>query len=184
MLTTNIEKDELESIISLSGAPLANLSLAINNFKDHFDYYQKLPSIAKPFLKRDIPSVSNLDEQEWLDLLNKIKENFENINSMATNMLGKNPSFTPEHESKPTVENNRKKKIKKLKVNPILSDKKKAAILQSNDISHPQEKKIAEKMTIYCPECGQECNGKRGLKTHIFADHNGIRKEMLKTFQL
>lgn len=184
MLTKNIQEDELESIISLSTAPLENLSVAINNFKDHLDYYEKLPSIAKPFLKRDIPTISNLEEQEWLDMLNKIKENFKNINSMASNMLGKSPTPVPESESIPSVEIIKKNKIPKMNVASILSQRKKDANTPNNDFVDPQQKKIPEKITIYCPECGQKCNGKRGLRAHIFSVHNDIRKEMLKTFDL
>ena len=55
MLKLDSQTDELESIISLSAAPLVDLSLVIDNIKDHVSYYQNLPSIAKPFLKRDIP---------------------------------------------------------------------------------------------------------------------------------
>ena len=184
MLTKSIQNDELESIISQSAAPLENLSLAIYNIQEHVNYYQKLPTIAKPFLKRDLPSISNLDEQEWLDLLHKIKENFENIYSTASNMLGKSPSIAPEYKSMPTIEIFKMKKLQKLDSDLILSQRKKKTKSLSYDIFPSQENNVPEKATIYCPECGQECNGKRGLKTHIFADHNGIRKEMLKTFQL
>lgn len=184
MLTKSIQNDELESIISQSVAPLENLSLAIYNIQEHINYYQKLPSIAKPFLKRDIPSISNLDEQEWLDMLHKIKENFENIYSTASNMLGTSPSIAPEYESMPTVEIIKKKKLQKLNLDSIISQRKKKTKSPSYDVFPSQENNVPETATIYCPECGHKCNGNKGLKIHIFRVHNDIRKEMLKTFEL
>lgn len=174
MLKMDSQTDELESIISLSDAPLEDLSLVINHIKDHVSYYQNLPSIAKPFLKRDLPSISNLEEQEWLDMLNIIKANLEDIKSAASNILGKSPSLAPENKSMTTVEKITNKKIKRNKEDKSLS----------NGILTLQEKKIIKGATTYCPECGHKCNGKRGLKVHIYAIHNEIREEMLKTFEL
>ena len=179
-MTENASEDELESIISLSSAPLENLSLALNNIEEHVSFFKKTPALAKPFLKRDIPTISNLEEQEWLDLLNKIKENLKSINITASNMLGKSPSFPPEHE----LMRSHAKKIPKRNLASIQSPRKKEAKLPSYDILPPQEKKVLETATIYCPECGHKCNGKKGLKVHIFKVHNDIRMEMLKTFEL
>jgi hypothetical protein len=184
MLNMDSPTDELESIISLSAAPLVDLSLVIDNIKDHVSYYQNLPTIAKPFLKRDLPSISNLEEQEWLDMLNIIKANLEEINSAASNILGKSPSLAPENKPMPKAEKIKKIKRKKTVFNSVVSLRTKEDKSLSNVILTLQEKKIIKGATIYCPECGHKCNGKRGLKVHIYAIHNEIREEMLKTFEL
>ena len=75
----NEEHTAIESIIQLSEEPIEQLSTIIGVFNENIDLYQKMPFIVKPLLKRDLSSLSHLNEKEWIDLLNSIMKNFEKI---------------------------------------------------------------------------------------------------------
>ena len=150
----NEEHTALESIIKLSDEPIEQLSTVIGVFNENVDFYQKMPFIVKPFLKRDLSSLSHLTEKEWLDLLNNIIENFEKIKSMASSIKEINK---PIEESSST--------------NDL------AARARAKD-------KISVNNIKFCPECGHKCQGKKSLTEHIYHTHYNRREEFWKAVEL
>ena len=165
MLDSKSHETELESIINLSSAPLKDLSLIIDHIKEQIEIFQTIPTLARPFLKRDIPTLTQLKEKEWLDFLNRIKGNLETINLAASNIIKTQSS---EH-----------------------ADIGEISSMESNQTTAEETEEDSEALTIdqiepefeksvYCPECGQKCNGISGLKVHIYEAHIESIEEMLE----
>jgi hypothetical protein len=182
----NIQTEELESIASLSSDPLEDLSHVIEQIENYVGVSQTAPSIIKPFLKRDVPTVSSLDEEELLGLLKNIKESFESINKTISSILKDDFAAAPEVKKAPEKKKKSKEsrkatdsiQVKKESKVPPSPEKKESEVLPSS------EKKEAKVSIVYCPECGHKCVGKKGLKVHIFQVHNDIREKMLKKYAL
>ena len=174
------QNSELKSIIALSSPPIKDLTTVITHLTNQINLNEKTPLIVKPFLKRDIPTITSLDENEWLTLLTKIKGSLESINSTAKKIIAKNKAEMPTSDKPKDLPKLARKKTSK----DIQSTKKisKKDTSTSHVPSHPEEK--SKKTTVYCPECGHECQGRKGLKVHIFQVHNQSREKMLQTIKL
>ena len=161
MLDSKSHETELESIINLSSAPLKDLSLIIDHIKEQIEIYQTIPTLARPFLKRDIPTLTQLKEKEWLDFLNRIKGNLETINLAAVNLIKTRSS---EHANISEMSS----------MEPIQTIEEKEEDTEALSIA--QEETEFQKI-VFCPECGHKCNGIVGLKVHIYRVHNENRKK-------
>ncbi len=174
------ENSELESIIALSSPPMKDLTTIITHLNKQININEKTPLIVKPFLKRDISTITSLDEKEWLTLLNKIKGNLESINSFALKIIAKNITETTTSDKPKQFTKLARKKTPK----GIQLTKKKIGedISTSHALLHPEKK--SQKTRVYCPECGHECQGRKGLKVHIFQVHNQSREQMMQMIKL
>jgi hypothetical protein len=189
MMKDNVQENELQTIITMSSAPIEDLKSVINNIREHIQLYQEIPSIAKPFIKRDIPTITNLKEDEWLEFLNGIKENLESINSAASKIIGKN-QLTVERPAR--IKRTRSKKsdslfdfssfIHKEKIKQKSQESRETTPTRQQASATKEEKKPDEEV-VYCPECGQKCKGKKGLKVHVHQSHNDQKKELLKAIK-
>lgn len=174
------QNSELKSIIALSSPPIKDLKTVITHLTKQIKINEKTPLIVKPFLKRDIPTITSLDENEWLTLLTKIKGSLESINSTALKIIAKNRAEKPTSDKPKNVTKLARKRASK----DIQFTKKiiRKDTSTSHVPSHPEEK--SKKTTVYCPECGHECQGRKGLKVHIFQVHNQSREKMLQAIKL
>lgn len=155
----NEEHTAIESIIQLSDEPIEQLSTIIGVFNENIDLYQKMPFIVKPLLKRDLSSLSHLNEKEWIELLNSIMKNFEKIKSTASSIKKMNESI---EESTSTND---------------LAARARATLPTLKQIFFLND-------TKFCPECGYKCQGKKSLTEHINRTHYNRREEILKAVEL
>jgi hypothetical protein len=175
------EKSELESIITLSSTPMKDLTTVITHMNKQITFNEETPLIVKPFLKRDIPTITSYDEKEWLTLLTKIKGNFERINSSALKIFTKDLAEIPKRKkTKQLTKPTGKRPSKRIQI----TEKK----MNEEDISTSyvplDEEKKSKNGVVYCPECGHGCQGMKGLRVHIFQIHKQSREEMLQTIKL
>ena len=182
----NEEHTALESIIKLSDEPIEQLSTVIGVFNENVDFYQKMPFIVKPFLKRDLSSLSHLTEKEWLDLLNNIIENFEKIKSTASSIKEINK---PIEESSSTNDLASLFKIKSrtrhiTKIKNVRAKKENILVNTGTSTLSTLKEKITVNNIKFCPECGHKCQGKKSLTEHIYRTHYNRREEILKAVEL
>jgi hypothetical protein len=183
-LQADIQTEELESIVSLSSNPIENLSLVINEIQHHVDVYQSTPKIVRPFIKRDIPTISSLNEEEFLDLLKNVKDNLESINKTISKIVRNEKSATPKPKSKVKLQEKKIEEPKETREPKVPTPVKKESEAPVKDVPAPPKVVSEEKKIVFCPECGHKCTGKKGLKVHISQVHNEIRDEMLKKYSL
>jgi hypothetical protein len=197
-----LKDPDIKSIIAMSEEPLEDLSSVIRAIDEYIQMYQKTPVIVKPFLKRDIPSITQLGEKEWLKLLTQIRGNLENISKIAANVKDLE---TPSVSSVEVIESTTEQLVKEIstptvssfirkrrrpRMNILFASQNNVEDVSTEDVSTEDEdgnsieEEETKKRTVYCPECGHKCQGKKGLKVHIYKAHKDIREEMLKTLQL
>jgi len=158
-----------ESIITLSKEPVKELSSIMININDYLQYLESAPFIAKPFVRKDLSAVTDMNVKELYELLNRIKESLEKIDTAASLIKAKK-------KQRKYIFNERFARIRKEK-----EDK-------PADILEVEPKKTTEgKMTtiyVFCPECGHKCKGQNGLKIHVRIKHKEKEKEILKMMRL
>jgi len=173
-------KNYLDFIIKLSKEPVTELMSLTDTINEYLQLYEKSFFLHKPFIKRDIISVTNLGEQEMVDFLNGIKEKLENISSLALNIkdINKFSYGTKSEDFKPISK--MKKQIDKIE--PKITDQK--LILDKKE--QKKEAQVEEPIIefFYCPECGHKCKGQKGLKVHIYRAHGNLKESILKKVEM
>ena len=163
----------------MSKEPVTEIMSLTDKINKYLQLYEKSSFLHKPFIKRDLISVTDLGEQEMVDFLNSIKEKLENISSLALNIRDINQSIDNEPEdfkSVPEIEKQADKLGPQKTDQELMLDKKE----EIKEVK--EEEPIIE--FIYCPECGHKCKGKKGLKVHIYRAHKDLKETILKTVEL
>jgi len=173
-------KKNLEFIIKLSKEPVTEIMSLTDTINEYLQLYEKSFFLHKPFIKRDLISVTNLGEHEMVDFLNGIKEKLENISSLALNIKDPNKfsydTKPEEFKSISQIEKPADKPEPQKTDQELILDKKE----EIKEVK--EEDPIIE--FVYCPECGHKCKGQKGLKVHIYRAHDNLKETILKTVEL
>jgi len=171
----------IDSIITLSKDPVKDISFMMLNINDYLEYLENTSFIAKPFIRKDLSAVMNMDVKELYDLLDRIKDNLEKIDIAASSIKDqyRYQARAPARKylfsdrktvGKMTLKEEKEKSIK----GEIIKDQEKEEI--------PDNKDQIE--YAYCPECGHKCKGQNGLKIHVRIKHKEKIDEILKMMEL
>jgi len=186
MIETEIN---FESIIGLSKKPIEDITSLTETFTKNLNLYKNTPSLIRPFLKKDIEFFTNLKEEDWLDFLFRLKTSLEKMQACARINYA-----TQEKQAKQrpvdypvkiditnsVLERPREEKEEKLETDndDLLSSFEK----KDTPLVLGEEKSLNK--NVYCPECGHQCQSKKGLKIHIVKVHKIASEELLKSIKL
>jgi len=169
-------KPNFEPVIELCKKPMEELTSLKETLTKSLNFYTKTHFMVKPFLKRDIKSFTNLEEEELLDFLNRLITSLDKIKNAALDKATQRPiddSVFEDLKPKYIIEEQAAKeeieeKLETDKKNLLLSAEKEDIQLALGE-NKPQEN------MVYCPECGHQCQDEKELKTHISMVHKSTR---------
>lgn len=180
------QEPELQSIIELSDETIDHLLSMTNIIQENLQFLRNSPAILKPFMRKDLYSITSLSVEEWLGFLKKLKKSFESIKATAYNL-----KYNYKLEDDNLIEG-----LKQLrKMEPIEEHEKgKSALeilekvvplaLEDETLLEIEKGDKPEREFIFCPECGYKCTSKNSLRSHIFNVHKDLKEELLKSVQL
>ena len=163
----------IDSIITLSKEPVKELSFIMVNIDDYLRYLEDSSFIAKPFIKKDLSAIMNMDVKELYESLDRIKNNLEKIDIAASSIKDKYKYRKYLFNERPLTEKMTLKEEKEENIKEETEKKEEKEVKKETPIKY-----------FYCPECGHKCKGEHGLKIHVRKKHNEEKEEILKTMKL